>query len=99
MNWVGGTSRTLAPNSSALGAPNEPFVGHVGRDRRHVGDDVDEQFAAGDPVQPALVDNLNVEAMLLEIMENLQGIAGLGENVDVLGRTIDAGVARQRVRA
>ena len=99
MNWVGGTSLHLGAEQLGLGRVDEPFVGDVGRDRRHVGDDVDEQLAARDSVEPALIDDLDVEAVLLEIMEHLQRVAGLGENVDVLGRPVDAGVARQRIGA
>ena len=89
----------MAPNSSASRRADEPFVGDVGGDGRHVGDDVDEQVAARDPVEPAIVDDLDVEAVLLEVMEHLQRVAGLGEHVDVLGRAVDAGVAGERVGA
>ena len=73
---------------------DEPLVGNMGGDRRHVGDDVDEQLAAGDAIEPAFIDNLDVEPVLLEIVEHFQRVAGLGEHVDVLGRPVDAGVAR-----
>ena len=94
MNCVGGTSLTRAPNSSLSGAST-----NVGGDRRHVGDDVDEQLAAGDAVEPALVDRLDGEAMVAEIGQELECIAGLGEDVDVLGRPVDPGVARQCIGA
>jgi hypothetical protein len=58
---------------------------------------IDEKVAAGDSIKPALVDDLNVEAMAFEIMQQLERVAGLGEHVDVLGRPVDAGVARQRI--
>jgi hypothetical protein len=74
-------------------------VGHVRGHRRHVVDDVDEQFPAGDPGQPAFVDDLDVELVLLEISQHLQRVAGLGEYVDILGRAIDAGVDGERVSA
>ena len=58
---------------------------------------IDEQFAARDAGQPALIDDLDVEPMLLEMMEQLQRIARLGEHIDVLRRAVDAGIARESV--
>jgi hypothetical protein len=82
-----------------LGGMGEPFVGDRRGDGRHVEDDVDEQFSARDPRQPALVHHLDVVVVLLEIIEHLQRVAGLGEDVDILGRPVDAGVAGERVGA
>src|SRR6185312_14710554 len=60
-----------------IGCSDEPVLGNVSRDRRHVGDDVDEQLAARYSIEPALVDDLDLEAAPLEIMQELQCIAGL----------------------
>ena len=78
---------------------DEPFIGDVGGDGRHVGNDVDEQVAARDAIEPAFIDDLHVEPALLAKMEHFQRVAGLGENVHILGRAVDAGVARQRISA
>jgi hypothetical protein len=45
----------------------EPVLGDVGRSGGHVEDHVDEDFALGNPGQPAVIDNLNVYAFLLEV--------------------------------
>ena len=82
-----------------LGRIDEPFVGHVGGHRRHVGDDIDEQLAARDAAQPTLVDDLDVKATPLAMVEHLERIAGLGEHVDILGRPVEPGIARQGVGA
>jgi hypothetical protein len=58
---------------------------------------VDEHLAAGNPVQPTLVDDLDVEAALLEEGEHLQRVAGLGEHVHVLGGPDNARVAGQGI--
>ena len=78
---------------------DEPFVGDVRRHRRHVRDHVDEHLAARDAVEPALVNDLHVEAVLLEEVEHFERVSGLGEDVDILGRPVDPRVAGERIGA
>ena len=51
------------------------------------------------PIKPAFVDDLDVEAPLLEEGEHPERIARLGEDVDILRRPDDPGIAGQSVGA
>ncbi|MNQ93081.1 hypothetical protein D3C85_1085280 [compost metagenome] len=78
----------------------KPAVRHRDGPVRHGEDDVEEVLVVlphlGDP---ALVLDIRPIAAGLEVGEDTRVVAGFAEDVQVLGRTADAGIGRDRIGA
>ena len=77
----------------------EPVIGD--RDHRdgRAEDHVEEAIPAPDLRDPALVLDLGLEALLLEVQQDAREVARLAEDVEILGRAVDAGIAVDGERA
>ena len=71
----------------------EPVVGDRDAGGRDVVDDVEEMLVLPDLADPALVLDLDPIALRLEEAEDLGRVRRLAEDVEILGRPGDAGVA------
>ena len=77
----------------------EPEVGDADHGGGGAEDHVEEAVAATDLGNPPLVLDFGLEAMLLEQEQDAREVARLAEDVEILGRPIDAGIAIDRKRA
>ena len=90
---VGGVSWTWYFVELGRVALLEPLVGDGDDGHGRAEDHVEEAQPTANLGQPALVLDLGLEALLLEVQQDAREVARLAEDVEVLGRPVDARVA------
>ena len=96
---VGPTMRTGRAEHLDLPRVLEPRVADRHGAVRRGEDDVEEMLALEDLAKPALVLDLDGVAEMLEMAEDARVVAGLAEDVEILGRAGDARIGADRIGA